>query len=310
MPLRDDWASAAELIHLLDTAISSLGWAVDVLIVDDNSLHPCTAADFNSDFAVVQAIRVLRLRRNLGHQRARAVGLGYIAQHSRCEAVLVMDADGEDTAEGALQLLREFSNSGRTTAIFAERSRRAESLTFRLFYQLYKGLHRILTGVRVRVGNFSILPSTYLNTLGASSELWNHYAATVFRSGLPFAMIPIPRGRRIAGKSSMNFVALVGHGLSAISVFGDVMGVRLLIASLAGAILGVFGIIVVAMVRVFTTYAIPGWASYTMGILAILSIQLVTLASSFTFFILSNRSTFSFIPSRDYSLFMVPLRKV
>ena len=107
-------------------------------------------------------------------------------------------------------------------------------LSFAVFYHLYRHLHRALTGVRVRVGNFSILPFAYLSTLVAMSELWNHYAAAVFRSKLAFRMIPIPRGTRIAGSSKMNFVALVSHGLSAISVFGDIVGVRLLIASLLG----------------------------------------------------------------------------
>jgi hypothetical protein len=86
-------------------------------------------------------------------------------------------------------------------------------------YWFYKIAHRILTGVNIRVGNFSILPSSYLTTLVVMSELWNHYATSVFRSGLPVTTIPIPRGYRDAGRSRMNFVSLVVHGLSAISVF-------------------------------------------------------------------------------------------
>lgn len=107
----------------------------------------------------------------------------------------------------------------------------------------------MLTGIRVRVGNFSILPFAYLDTLVVMSELWNHYAASVFRSKLPFAMIPIPRGTRFAGTSKMNFVALVSHGLSAISVFGDIVGVRLLIGALAGSLLAGLGIVLIAAVH-------------------------------------------------------------
>jgi len=232
MPLRDDWASAAELIRRLDQAISSYPCTVDVMLVDDGSVQDFRSADFQSRFAAVRRIQVLRLRRNLGHQRAIAVGLVHVYKVIPCDAVLVMDGDGEDTPDGALQLLRAFSG---TTAIFAERSRRTESFVFRLFYQFYKLLHRMLTGISVRVGNFSILPSRYLSTLVVMSELWNHYAAAVFRSGLPFTTTPIPRGYRITGTSSMNFVSLTAHGMSAISVFGDVVGVRLLIGSLAGS---------------------------------------------------------------------------
>jgi hypothetical protein len=102
----------------------------------------------------------------------------------------------------------------------------------------------------------------------------------------------------------MNFVDLVSHGLSAISVFGDIVGVRLLIGSLTGSILAAIGIVIVAAIRVFTYRAIPGWATYTVGALAIIMIQFITIAASFTFFMLSSRTNLGFIPLRDYSLFV------
>jgi hypothetical protein len=136
------------------------------------------------------------------------------------------------------------------------------------------------------------------------SELWNHYAAAVFRSKLPFTMIPIPRGTRIAGTSRMNFVALVSHGLSAISVFGDIVGARLLIGALAGSLLAGLGMVLVVMILFFTDRAIPGWATYATGTLAIIAIQMITIATSFTFFVLSNRTNLGFVPVRDYSLFV------
>jgi polyisoprenyl-phosphate glycosyltransferase len=307
MPLRDDWASAAELIRRLDQTVGSYPCTLDVLLVDDASLQVCNAADFQSQLAAVRTIRTLRLRRNLGHQRAIAIGLVHVQQNMTCDAVLVMDADGEDTADGALQLIRAFSDVNRNHdagAIFAERSRRTESLGFRSFYQIYKIVHHLLTGVRVRVGNFSILPARYLSTLVVMSEMWNHYAAAYFRSGLPFTTIPIPRGHRITGRSRMNFVTLAAHGISAISVFGDVVGVRLLIASMAGSLLALIGIVAVFIVRFFTDMAIPGWATYASGALAIILVQFITMAISFTFIMLSNRTNLSFVPLRDHSLFV------
>jgi hypothetical protein len=154
------------------------------------------------------------------------------------------------------------------------------------------------------VGNFSILPATYLGTLVVMSEMWNHYAAAVFRSKLPFTMIPIPRGTRIAGMPKMHFVALVSHGLSAISVFADVVGVRLMIGSLLGSLTASLGIVSIVMIRLFTDKAIPGWATYATGILAIVMIQFVTIAASFTLFMLSGRMNQGFVPLRDYSLFV------
>ena len=302
MPLRDDWASVSELIRRLDQAISSHPCTLDILVVDDASIQSLRPADFQSRFSVVRSIRVLHLRRNLGHQRAIAMGLVHIHNSIPCDAVLVMDSDGEDTADGALQLLRAFSG---TTAVFAERSKRTEPYTFRAFYQLYKLLHRMLTGVRTKVGNFSILPSRYLGRLVASAELWNHYAAAVFRSGLPFTTTPIPRGYRITGTSKMNMVSLITHGMSAISVYGDIVGVRLFLTFLAGFFVTGAGVLSMVAIRAVTGRAIPGWTVYSMGALAIILIQLITVAASFTFTVLANRTSQTFVPLRDYELFVL-----
>jgi glycosyltransferase involved in cell wall biosynthesis len=304
MPLRDDWTSAAELIQQIDKVISSNPITTEILLVDDGSLQPYDRSDFQFPFTVVRAIRVLRLRRNLGHQRAIAIGLVHIQKNTDCNAVLVMDADGEDTPEGVAELLRAYASGNGDIAVFAQRSRRSESIVFKSFYYVYRILHRAFTGISVRVGNFSILPARYLTTLVVLSELWNHYAAAVFRSKLPLTMIPIPRGHRFAGTSTMNFVALVSHGLSAISVFGDIVGVRLLIGSLAGSFLAGLGIVIVVLIRLFTSRAIPGWATYATGTLVIIMIQLITIATSFTFFMLSSRTSVGFIPVRDYSWFV------
>ena len=164
MPLRDDWTSAAELIRRLDSAISCNACTMEILLVDDASVERYDHNDFQDSFSSVRVIRSLRLRRNLGHQRAIAIGLVYVHQTTGCDAVIVMDADGEDTPEGVAQLLRAYSDTHGEKVIFAERSRRSESRQFKFFYVLYKFVHRCLTGMNVRVGNFSILPSAYLNT--------------------------------------------------------------------------------------------------------------------------------------------------
>jgi polyisoprenyl-phosphate glycosyltransferase len=307
IPLRDDWISAAELLAQLDQALSGQPFRVEILFVDDGSRQQCNAADVPSRFAAIQSIRVLRLRRNLGHQRAIAIGLVHIQKTIPCDAVLVMDGDGEDTPAGALQLLNAFTGE---TAIFAKRSRRTESFTFRLLYKTYKLFHYLLTGVKVQIGNFSILPSRYLGTLAVTSELWNHYSAAVIRSGLPMMTTPIPRGYRIAGSSKMNFVTLAAHGMSAISVYGDIVGVRLLLGSMLGSLVAAVGIVTIIAIRIFTNRAIPGWAAYSIGALAIIFIQFLSLALSFTFTFLSNRINLSFVPLRDYGLFVAEVQDI
>lgn len=291
MPLRDDWASASELIRRLDRALRTSSCVARVLIVDDLSATPVSFGA-EAGWSRIQQLQVLRLRRNLGHQRAIAVGLAYIEQNLACDAVMVMDADGEDTPEGAVQLLQSYLRLGRTATVFAARTRRSESFLFQILYRAYKAAHLLLTGIPVRIGNFSVMPREHLRTVVVMSELWNHYAAAMVRSKLPLHMEPVPRGSRISGKSTMNLVALVTHGLSAISVFSDIVGTRLLIVTMFGALLSL------ALLR------------YTGGILFLAALQFIGIATSFHFFLLSNRSAVGFIPTRDYEVFVDSVTEV
>lgn len=212
-----------------------------------------------------------------------------------------MDCDGEDDPRDVPRLVREcFANEGQKI-VFAARTRRAESLAFRCFYRLYRLMHFLLTGVKVRVGNFSVIPSSVLKRLVAVSDLWNHYAAAVHKERLPLVLVPTRRGRRLEGQSQMNLVALVAHGLSAMAVFGDRIGVRLLIVVSLGMIFAGGGLIAVIGIRLLTTLAVPGWATYVSGILLLMLTQMLLIVLVFAFVILAARDTASFIPGRDYT---------
>ena len=90
MPVRDDWSSAAELIRRIDKTISPHSCTMEILLVDDSSVERCEREDFQIGLSVVRAIRSLRLRRNLGHQRAIAIGLVHVQQSISCDAVVVL----------------------------------------------------------------------------------------------------------------------------------------------------------------------------------------------------------------------------
>jgi glycosyltransferase involved in cell wall biosynthesis len=283
-----------------------------VLVVNDGSAtdqSPFRNAVIR-ELSRIADVRILNLRRNLGHQRAIAIGLVWIYENLKPDAVVVMDADGEDRPEDIPRLLKVFSAYEGKKTVFAQRFKRSESIGFRISYAFYRALHRLTTGISVRVGNFSVVPFEQLDTLVSVSDLWNHYAAAVFKSRLPFEMVPTSRGDRLEGKSHMNFVSLVTHGLSAISVFGEAAGVRLLIGSgiASGLLLSILALVV--FVRVQTNLAIPGWATYTGGLVVIALMNIVTVAIALTLLILMSRNNMSFVPLRDYSWFVKNCERV
>lgn len=101
----------------------------------------------------------------------------------------------------------------------------------------------------------------------------------------------------------MNFVSLLVHGLSAISVFSDVVGARLLALTGFAGLVAILLIVLTAGIRIFTNLAIPGWATYVTGILVIIMAQALIVSVALVFIIVSGRAAPSFIPIRDASLF-------
>jgi len=98
----------------------------------------------------------------------------------------------------------------------------------------------------------------------------------------------------------MNVVSLATHGLSAISVYSDTVGVRLVCgaASLTMAALAAIGGVVYT--RLFTSLAVPGWASYSVGILAVIVLNSMLLMLVFVIFTLQLRNAATFLPLRDF----------
>jgi hypothetical protein len=303
-PVYNDWAALQLLLPRLDSELARHRLRARVVLIDDASFEPMPQELIHGELDAITEIRVLTLRRNLGHQRALAVGLSYVQERIPCDAVVVMDSDGEDNPADVPRLVAELAAREGRTIVFAQRIRRSEGFTFTFLYRLYRLAHRVLTGIPVQVGNFSIVPSALLDRLVVVSDLWNHYAAAVFHSRLPFTMIPIARGRRLAGRSSMNLVSLVGHGLSAIAVFADRVGVRVLIASIVALCTTVL-IASAALGRwILTGEAPPVWLPIVAGVAILLVVQAAAAASLFVLHVLSTRAASTFIPARDYRFFI------
>ena len=210
MPVFNDWRSVERLLRELDNIFGHSACSTRVLLVDDRSVDEWNGPH-DPQFQCLETIEVLRLRRNLGHQRAICIGLCYIEEKIPCDYVAVMDSDGEDDPADVPRLLARCREEGGSKIVFAERTRRSESMVFRTLYHLYRIIHFMVVGHRVRVGNFSVIPVELLRSLTVVSEMWSHYAAAVFAARLPHCQVPTTRAQRLEGASTMGFVSLVAR---------------------------------------------------------------------------------------------------
>ena len=305
MPVRDDWQAALQLCVRIDRMLQqNPELRASIMMIDDGSNQAVSQQDVPSDLKSIQSIWVLELRRNLGHQRAIAIGLVHLVQTQRGDGMIVMDGDGEDRPEDIPVLIKAAQGVPGTAAVFAERGKRLETWIFRAFYQVYRVTHHVLTGRDMRFGNFSYLPWPFVETLSVFPELWNHYAATFVKSGLPYSRIKVDRAKRISGRSQMRFVDLFVHGLSALFANQEIVGTRLLVISFLAWVVSSFCVTAVIAIHFFRHFALSGWVGIALSVLILLASQAGIAAFVLMFLITMNRSQLGFLPVRDYSYFV------
>jgi hypothetical protein len=248
---------------------------VFVVAVDDGSVKKPLQID-SLKTAKLDGV-ILKLRRNVGHQKAIAIGLGYISdQISSKQLVVVMDSDGEDLPSTIPELLFQLENPS-IDIVVAQRKSRVETFRFKLFYAMYKRFFSLMTGRAISFGNFMALKRDAVQRLVVMQELSIHLAGAVIASKLRTKPCSIHRGPRYAGQSKMNFVGLVLHGFKALMVFAEDVLVRVGIACGLVAGLSLFASVVAITLKI-VGIATPGWFSIALGILVIMLMQTGALA--------------------------------
>jgi hypothetical protein len=310
MPVYNDWEAAALVCAGVDRACERVaGVRVSVVLVDDGSSIELPAGSLGFPRRSLDTVRVVRLRTNVGHQRAIAIGLAHLYEQNQAQAVVVMDADGEDRPDDAV-LLIERNLQQPHLAIFAARRRRLEGWVFSLGYHAYRAVHWLLTGIPVRIGNFSIIPMTSVGAVVLTSELWSHYAASVVKARVPMTQIPIDRGHRLAGRSTMMLVDLVNHGLSAISVFREVVGTRLLLAAATSTAVALTALAALVLLIGPRRLAADRLTLSLVILAGIIAVQGVIASFTMAFSVLTGRDRAAFLPLRDYHPFIASVTTV
>jgi polyisoprenyl-phosphate glycosyltransferase len=263
IPVFDDRPSLCTLIEQLACVFSAQTSKVSLLVVDDGSI-PALVNSIGAQFRSGLQIRILTLKRNIGHERAIAIGLATATGDAFVDTVVVMDADGEDNPADVIKLIAALVDRDRMTIAVGERVTRSESLLFRMLYQLYRILFLVLTGHQIRFGSLSAIPIAAARRLADMNELWLSLPATILRSHCPIVMVPTDRGRRFQGQSHMDIVSLMIFGLSAVAVFVERALTRIIAGALALVALAALASTAAIVLKVIGM-ATPGWVTTVLG---------------------------------------------
>jgi glycosyltransferase involved in cell wall biosynthesis len=239
-------------------------------------------------------VTVLRPPFNLGHQRAIVYALRkLLPQVGDEDAIVTLDADGEDKPEDLPRLLAAL-RAGPAEArlkqqvVLALRTKRRESLGFKIFYRLFRLLFRALTGATVRSGNFAAMPGSLAKRVLLHPTFDLSYSSAILALDVPVEYVPCERGERYEGRSKMTYGRLAMHGLRMLMPFTDRIAIRALAAFVFFGILGAALAFVVVCLKLFTSSAIPGWTSYIA--LGALIVSLVALGNFVSLFVLFSQT--------------------
>jgi hypothetical protein len=303
IPVFNDWESFDILMGHLENlqAFHSGHYDFHIVAANDGSTE-----EPETDIKLYKLpVTVLNLKINIGHQRAIAVGLQYVYNEiADCDYVVVLDSDGEDKPDDISVLIEKTMAEDSTKIIFAQRKKRQESWLFKLGYFFYKYIFYFLTGQKISFGNFSIIPRKLLGKVVHQNNIWNHYSGGIIQSKIPYDKVLINRGKRYKGVSKMNFNSLIIHGLSSIAVYFDFLSLRILRYSLFGILVCGISVSYILYEKIFTTSAIPGWASSLILIITGIILQLFSVTLIVLLLQLSSRKNISAPDSKIYLNFI------
>ena len=273
VPMFNEEAVIPALVARLRPALDGLDVPYEVVAVDDGSADRTAALLFEHGRSWPE-LRLIKLRRNSGHQAALTAGL----QRARGEWVVSIDADLQDPPETIADMLRVAREQG-LDVVYGVRSDRSTDTVFKrstagAYYRL---MRRLIGGdVPAQAGDFRLVSREVVEVLKRLPERAPVYRLLVPSLGFASGSVPYARERRAAGETKYPLRKMVGLAWDSAANFS---AAPLRIATWLGAtafvtclVLMIFGIVVWANGTV-----IPGWTSLFLAVLMLSAVQLICL---------------------------------
>ena len=217
IPLFNEETNLTPLIAKLTKVLSLLTSFKDheiILVNDgssDGSLVECKQlASQNSNVKIVSFLR------NFGHEYATFAGIKYASG----DAVVLIDADGQDPAELILEFEKEFIKG--YDIVYGQRTKRLneshlKKLTSKLFYPVFKYLTNV--DIPHSTGDFCMISKRVADIIKNLPEKTIFIRGLIYWTGLPKKAVPFVRLARKAGTTKYNYFKLTVFALENIISF-------------------------------------------------------------------------------------------
>ena len=215
IPVYNDWKSLNKLLLEINNNFNHKN-ELKILIINDCSTDEIFL--INTKFDKIKEIKVLNLNKNLGSQKAIAIGLDYLKTLNQDFFITIMDGDGEDDPNEINNLLLHAKNDTEVI-VTSHRKKRNESFFIQLCYRIHLVSCFFLTWNWVSFGNFSCFHSKNLNKINLY-YVWYAFSTGVLKS-LKIKKLYAARKKRYFESSKVSFLNLIEHSLRINCVFHE-----------------------------------------------------------------------------------------
>jgi polyisoprenyl-phosphate glycosyltransferase len=272
-PMFNEREAVDHFVARLRPVLDGLGETYEVVAVDDGS-SDATVARLLQLRADWPALRVVSLRRNVGHQTALRAGL----KSARGDYVVSIDADLQDPPETIGEMLAK-ARADKVDVVYGVRSDRSTDTSFkRNTAGLYYWAMRRMVGpwVNDQAGDFRLMARPVVDVLNGLPEPRPVYRLVVPSLGFSSAEVAYVREERVAGQTKYPLSRMIRLTFDSVTGFS---AAPLRIATWLGLLsfLLCVGLVVTALVAWGTGGVVPGWTSLYIAVLLLGGVQLICL---------------------------------
>jgi dolichol-phosphate mannosyltransferase len=272
-PMYNEREAVDHFVARLRPALDRLGVTYEVVAVDDGSTD-ATVARLVQLRTEWPELRVVSLRRNVGHQTALAAGL----RSAHGDYVVSIDADLQDPPETIGDMLAVAREQGIDVVYGVRNDRSSDTIFKRRTAGAYYWMMRRLVGpwVSDQAGDFRLMSRAVVDVLNALPEQRPVYRLVVPSLGFPSAEVTYVRAERVAGETKYPLSKMIKLTLDSVTSFS---ATPLRIATWLG-LLSFFlclGLMISGLVAWGFGATVPGWTSLYIAVLLFGGLQLICL---------------------------------
>ncbi|MBV1852933.1 glycosyltransferase family 2 protein [Catellatospora tritici] len=273
IPMYNEQEVLPLLIERLRPVLDGAEISYEVVAVDDGSAD-ATGAMLIQAARLWPGLRVVRLRRNSGHQAALTAGL----HRSRGRYVASIDADLQDPPEKILEMLDLARANGLDIVYGVRDDRTTDSFFKRHTAQLYYRVMRRLVGKKIphNAGDFRLLSRAAVDALKSMPEHQPVYRLLVPWLGFPSGEVTYRRDVRAAGSTKYPLSKMIKLAIDSVTNFS---AAPLRLATWSGLLsfLACLGLGIYSIVQHSRGDTVSGWTSLFTAVLFIGGLQLLCL---------------------------------